>query len=267
MSERCPRTPKAPLKLDDYPSEAMRAALHQARLGTEIDSVVLFVGEPGSGKEYFAQYVHQRSRRSNGPFLVMNCGGLAPDQMEPELFGRESDSATDRPFRRRGLLELAEGGTLVLREVAGLSLRLQEKLLEFLDTQKFSIPGSGRTIAVNARLLAATSRDLRAEAEQGAFQKELFYRLDVFPIRVPPLRERKEDLPVLVRELVTSLAAGLALGHVPEIDPNVLDILAAYHWPGNVRELRNVLERSLLVCDGSRIGADDILGTPHAAKR
>jgi DNA-binding NtrC family response regulator len=180
----------------------------------------------------------------------MNCAALPPELAESELFGHEAGAFTGAAGRKRGLLELAEGGTLLLNEIGDLPSALQAKLLTFLDQRAFTRVGGERTIGVNARILAATNRDLKADVREGRFRQDLFYRINVLTIHVPSLQERKEDIPSLVQTLLARLAAEMQLPEVPVIDGYSMDRLVAYHWPGNVRELRNVLERALMLWRG-----------------
>lgn len=243
---------------DEYPSPAMRSTLEQVRLAAKTDALVLFLGESGSGKDYLARYLHDHSRRADGPFFSINCAALAPELAESELFGHEPGAFTGSRGRKRGLLELAEGGTLLLNEIGELSPQLQAKLLTFLDTQTFTRVGGEKSISVNARLVAATNRELQKEVELGTFRKDLYYRLNVFSISVPPLRERIEDLHLIIGELLESLAEKMGLHHVPFIDSQALAVLTSYHWPGNVRELRNVLERALILSPSKKITKKDL---------
>ncbi len=240
-------------QIGEHVSQAMRVTLEQVRLAAETDSTVLFLGESGSGKDHLAKYLHDNSARRGGPFFAINCAAITRDLAESELFGHEAGAFTGTRGRKRGLVELAEGGTLLLNEIGELPLPLQAKLLAFLDTQSFSRVGGEYCVTVNARVIAATNRNLEKEVECGNFRNDLFYRLNVFPIRIPPLRERKEDLPALVQDLLQSLSRRLGLHMVPEVDQGAMKILASYHWPGNVRELKNILERALILCDKRRI--------------
>ncbi|MBI5569007.1 MAG: sigma 54-interacting transcriptional regulator [Desulfomonile tiedjei] len=233
----------------DYPSSAMRSTLAKARYAAATDSVVLLLGESGSGKDFLARYIHAHSRRDKGPFFAINCAALSHELAESELFGHEPGAFTGARGRKRGLLELAEGGTLLLNEIGELSLTLQSKLLTFLDTRSFTRVGGEKTISVNARLIAATHRDLREEIAHGRFLSALFYRLDVFSIRVPALRERREDIPLLVEELTAKLMVDLHLTDAPPLDANTVKDMTKHDWPGNVRELRNVIERALILPD------------------
>jgi PAS domain S-box-containing protein len=242
----------------DYPSAKMRLTQRSARLAAGTDSTVLLIGESGTGKDYMARYIHDHSKRANGPFFSINCAAVAPELAESELFGYESGAFTGSKGPKRGLLELAEGGTILLNEIGELSLPIQAKLLSFLDTRQFTRVGGVKLFTVNARLIAATNRDLEKEVRLNRFRQDLFYRLDVFRIEVPPLRRRAEDIPHLVDRMLEDLSSKLGLDFVPQVDPLVLNALAKYQWPGNVRELRNVLERALILCDKRNIHIDDL---------
>ncbi len=231
----------------EYPSAAMRSATASARLAGGTDSVILLTGESGSGKDHLARYIHDHSKRAGGPFFSINCAALPHELAESELFGHEAGAFTGAVRKKRGLLELAEGGTLLLNEVGELSLELQAKLLAFLDSKSFTRLGAESSISVDNRIIAATNRDLKTAATEGRFRSDLYYRLNVFSIRVPPLRDRLEDLPILVRDLIGLIAADLQLDDPPDASDEILAALAAYDWPGNVRELRNVLERALIL--------------------
>jgi DNA-binding NtrC family response regulator len=241
-----------------YSSAPMQETLSQVRRAAKTESIVLFLGESGSGKDYLARYLHESSNRAGGPFFTINCAALAPELVESELFGHEPGAFTGSHGRKRGLLELAEGGTLLLNEIGELQPKLQSKLLTFLDTQTFIRVGGEKDVTVNARLIAATNRDLEQEVKQGNFREDLFYRLNVFCIRVPPLRERREDLPFILDDLLIILSRQMGLGRVPRIDEAAMEVLLNYRWPGNVREARNVLERALILCDKRKISAKDL---------
>jgi len=239
-------------------SSAMRATLRAARLAAQTDSIVLLTGESGSGKDHIARYIHDNSKRSHGPFFSINCAAVSPELAESELFGYESGAFTGSKGPKRGLLELAEGGTILLNEIGELSTSLQAKLLTFLDTRQFTRVGGVKLFTVNARLIAATNRNLEKEVKLNRFRQDLFYRLDVFSIEVPPLRQRTEDIPALVGDILADLSAKLGLDSVPSIDAKALKALEVYPWPGNVRELRNVLERALILCGKKRISREDL---------
>ena len=226
-------------------SPAMQAVMQQAQRAAAQSGIVLLLGESGTGKDHLARWIHTHSPRAEGPFFGINCAALPRELAESELFGHEPGAFTGSRGRKRGLLELAEKGTLLLDEVGELDAPLQSKLLTFLDTRHFMRIGGERRIRVEARLIAATNRDLESEVERGAFRRDLFYRLNVFPIHLPPLRDRVEDLPALAEEMLVRLTNELGLPCVPELRPDVMHVLSAYCWPGNVRELRNVLERGV----------------------
>ncbi|HMK36437.1 MAG TPA: sigma 54-interacting transcriptional regulator [Desulfomonilaceae bacterium] len=241
----------APDTTGECPSTSMQSTLKSAMLAAKTDIIVLLLGESGSGKDHLARYIHDRSHRADGPYFSVNCAAISKELAESELFGHERGAFTGAHTRKRGLLELAEGGTLLLNEIGELSLPLQAKLLTFLDTKKLTRVGGEKEISVNARLIAATNRDLQKEVEEGRFRKDLFYRLDVMSIAVPPLRERQEDIPILVQEILSRLRTELEIHEMPSIDPAAIEALKRYHWPGNVRELRNVLERALILSHDS----------------
>jgi len=245
---------------DRYPSQAMRIVLSKARVAAETDSVVLLQGESGSGKDYMARWIHDRSRRASGPFFSINCAALPKDLAESELFGHERGAFTGAVGLKKGLLELAEGGTILLNEIGELDLALQAKLLAFLDTRSFMRVGGQKHIRVNARIISASHRDLSHEVAAGRFLEALFYRLSVFPIPVPALRERPEDMPMLVDEIMARIATELQLTHIPVVNQGHITRLSLYTWPGNVRELRNVLERSLILWDNGEFN----LALPNA---
>lgn len=237
----------------DYPSVAMQATLNLARQAAATDTTVLLTGETGTGKDFIAKFIHDSSRRAFGPFFSINCAAVTHELAESELFGHEPGAFTGAVRRKRGLLELADGGTLLLNEVGELSFLLQAKLLTFLDTRSFTRVGGEKSITINARLLAATNRDLRKEVADGRFRGDLFFRLNVLSIELPPLRKRIEDLPNLVKEILEDIAREIRLPETPTLDARTVATLAKYHWPGNVRELRNVLERAAILSRHEKI--------------
>lgn len=241
-------TRKTPL---EYPSGVMRQTIDTVLAAAATEALVLLTGESGSGKDFFARFIHDNSGRSNNPFFSINCAAVAPEVAESELFGHEFGAFTGASRRKRGLLELAEGGTLLLNEICELSVNLQAKLLAFLDTRSFARVGGSEPVTVDARVIAATNRDLEREVLEGRFRADLYYRLNVLAIHIPPLRERIEDLPILVKEIRAQLASELQVPVGPEIPRTILDRWARYRWPGNVRELRNVLERAMILTEGS----------------
>ncbi len=239
--------------INEYPSKAMRSTLAKADLAAESNSVILLTGETGSGKDHLARYIHERSSRSSGPFYAINCAAIPAELAESELFGHEAGAYTGALRKKRGMLELAEGGTLLLNEVGELAPLMQSKLLTFLDTFSFSRVGGEKSVAVNTRPIAATNRDLRKEVDEGRFRKDLFYRLNVFGIEAPPLRQREEDIPIITNLILTRLSKEMQLSCVPKINLDAINALRSYTWPGNVRELRNVLERALIISRGNPI--------------
>ncbi|MGO9568049.1 MAG: sigma 54-interacting transcriptional regulator [Desulfomonilaceae bacterium] len=252
------RTEVSPEPIKEYPSKAMQATIKNALLAARRNTTVLLTGESGSGKDYLAQYIHNHSARANGPFFAVNCAAIAPGLAESELFGHERGAFTGAVGRKRGLLELAEGGTLLLNEIGELSLSLQAKLLTFLDTRKFTRVGGEKEITVNARLIAATNRDLAKEVATKRFRQDLFYRINVIAIEVPPLRERPEDIPVLLQEILSRLRGELQIHETPVISSGAVNALKTYGWPGNVRELRNVLERALILSHGKELNLETL---------
>jgi len=255
--------PAQPVATKPYASMAIRRTMDMALIAAMTDSVVLLTGESGSGKDYLARYIHEHSIRADGPFFAVNCAAIAPQLAESELFGYERGAFTGAANKKRGLLELAEGGTLLLNEIGELSIPLQTKLLSFLDTRQFTRLGGEKSVSIDARLIAATNKELEKEVAAGGFRQDLFHRLNVMSIVVPPLRERRDDVPVLLEEILSQLAKDMQLTHVPSLGSSTLAALAQYRWPGNVRELRNVLERSLILCRGEALRVDLQVSESH----
>jgi len=221
------------------------------------NALILITGESGTGKEVLAHRIHDLSARSGGPFVAINIGGLPETLLESELFGFEKGAFTGADKRKSGLFELAGGGTLFLDEIGELPLPLQVKLLRVLQERKIQRLGGTVPIPVESRLLAATNRDLAAEVKAGRFREDLFYRLNVVPVALPPLRERTEDLPWLCQRLLAKLAP--AMGRpAPHLTPGALKRLAAYPFPGNIRELENLLERTLIFSEGELLTEGDL---------
>ncbi|MFH0821733.1 MAG: sigma 54-interacting transcriptional regulator [Pseudomonadota bacterium] len=245
-----------PVETEDYPSKAIKVTMEQARLAAATNSTILLLGESGTGKDHLARWIHAHSRRASGPYFVINCAALPHELAESELFGHEPGAYTGARARKKGLLELAEGGSLLLNEIGELSLPLQAKLLTFLDTKSFLRVGGERSVRVEARLIAATHRKLVEEVRSGRFLAPLFYRLNVFVIEVPPLRARVADLPVLVTKMAADLAREMQVPEVPNLDDVITTEYSEYHWPGNVRELRNVVERALMLGPHSRMNPE-----------
>jgi formate hydrogenlyase transcriptional activator len=223
--------------------------LDQAATVAPSDATVLILGETGTGKELIARAIHRISRRKNSAFVKLNCAAIPTGLLESELFGHEKGAFTGAISQKIGRMELADGGTFFLDEVGEIPQELQPKLLRVLQDQEFERLGSNRTIRVNLRLVAATNRDLAKSVANQQFRSDLFYRLSVFPIRMPPLRERREDISMLVRHFVRkfSLRMNRNLESIPK---ETMELLTNWPWPGNVRELENLMERSVILSDG-----------------
>jgi sigma-54 dependent transcriptional regulator, flagellar regulatory protein len=237
-------------------SAAMRVVHRLVEQVAPFDTNVLILGESGTGKEMVARHVHELSGRAGHPFVPVNCGAIPADLLESELFGHEKGAFTGALSTRLGRFEFAEGGTLFLDEIGDMSLQMQVKLLRILQERSFERVGSNRTIHCNVRIIAATHRDLDAAILAGRFREDLFYRLNVFPVQMPPLRERLEDLPVLIDHLVRR--QGQNAGRHIRLDKGAMRCLSANRWPGNVRELANLLERLAILYPDQTVTADDL---------
>src|SRR2546427_5885069 len=230
-------------------SPALRRVLAQVAKVAQTDATVLILGETGTGKELVARAVHKRSRRASGAFIGVNCAAIPPSLVASELFGHEKGAFTGAVQRRLGRFEVADGGTIFLDEIGELPPEAQVSVLRVLQEREIERVGSSHPIAVDVRVLAATNRDLEAAVERGTFREDLFYRLNVFPSRLPPLRERAEDIPILVEYLVDRFAKQTGKV-IRNIEKQTLQRLTAYDWPGNVRELQNVIERAVVLNEG-----------------
>jgi DNA-binding NtrC family response regulator len=233
-------------------SPAMKKVLSLAAQVAATNLPVLLHGETGSGKGMVARFIHRASARVEQTFLSVNCGAIAPTLLESELFGHEKGAFTGAVTRRIGLLELAHGGTLFLDEINSAPPELQTRLLHFFQEQRFFRVGGARPVEVDTRLVVASNKDLSGLVAAGRFREDLFYRLNVFPIHIPPLRSRVEDIPLLAEYLLLKHAKALGR-HVREIDPAALEALSRYRWPGNVRELENVIQRALVLGNGETL--------------
>jgi Nif-specific regulatory protein len=233
-------------------SPALREALALVERVATTDATVLLLGETGTGKELTARAIHTRSPRRERPFIALNCAALPETLLESELFGHEAGAFTGAVGQKIGRFELADQGTLFLDEIGDISLATQVKLLRVLQEREFVRVGGVKTVACDVRIIAATNRDLHRAMERGAFREDLYYRLNVFPITLPPLRQRPADIPILAAHFAGAAAQELDRPN-PEISPDALQLLRAYDWPGNIRELRNVIERAVLLCDGQTI--------------
>jgi transcriptional regulator with GAF, ATPase, and Fis domain len=216
----------------------------------ELDIPVLLTGETGVGKEVIANTIHQRSKRSTCPLVSFNCGAIPETLLESELFGYEKGAFTSAGSMKRGYFEQADGGTVFMDEIGELSQTAQVKLLRLLQTMEFQRVGGSRTISVDVRTVSATNRDLETMVKNQQFRKDLWYRLNVFPILIPPLRERKEDIPELVEYFARRQSVEMNLPYQYSFAPEAIDQLAGYDWPGNIRELQNVIERALIISRG-----------------
>ncbi len=244
-------------------SPALQAALRAMRQVAPTDATVLVTGESGTGKELIARAIHRHSRRHAGPLVRVNCAAMPAALIESELFGHERGAFTGALSRREGRFALAHEGTIFLDEIGELPLELQAKLLRVLQEGEFEPLGSTRTRRVDVRVVAATNRDLRAEVRQGRFREDLFYRLDVFPVHLPPLRERREDIGALVQAFVQRSARRVQRSFAPPSHAS-LQALEAYAWPGNVRELQNVVERAVIGARGDTLDLEGAL--PHGQR-
>jgi formate hydrogenlyase transcriptional activator len=237
-------------------SVALRRVLSQVAKVAPTDSTVLILGETGTGKELIARAIHNRSHRSTRAFVRVNCAAIPPSLIASELFGHEKGAFTGATQRRLGRFELAHEGTIFLDEVGELPAETQITLLRVLQEREFERVGGSQSISVDVRVLAATNRNLNAAVDSGSFRQDLFYRLNVFPIEIPPLRERIDDIPMLVEYLVERYAkkAGKKITHITK---KTLELFQAYGWPGNIRELQNVIERAVVLSDGDPFSVDE----------
>jgi DNA-binding NtrC family response regulator len=238
-------------------SPAMQAVFDLARTAARSNSTILILGESGTGKELLARAIHAESLRSQAPFVTMSCAALTETLLESELFGHEKGAFTGAASRRKGKFEVAQGGTLFLDEIGDISAKLQLDLLRVLEDRKFFRVGGNEAVAVDVRIVAATNRDLQKAVADGSFREDLYYRLNVIPIHLPPLRERVEDMPLLVEHFLEQLGAEMNK-RVDEVSSEAMATLMAHTWPGNVRELRNILERAVVVASGRVIEAADL---------
>ena len=256
----------APAVVGRHPRLMAALRLLQKVAGTE--STVLLTGESGTGKGLFAQCLHALSPRRGQAFVAVNCAAIPETLMENELFGHEKGAFTGATRRQRGRFELAEGGTIFLDEIGELDLAVQGKVLRVLEDRTYERVGAGRPLKADVRIVAATNRDLRGMARQGTFRQDLFYRLDVFPIELPTLRQRASDIPLLASHLLHHIATRLKRP-TPTLEDAAIELLTAQPWPGNVRQLANLLERGVILCEADRLMAADLqpfVDAPTAAE-
>jgi formate hydrogenlyase transcriptional activator len=233
-------------------SPALQQVLHQVMIVAPTDSTVLLHGETGTGKELIARAIHNLSSRRERPYARINCAAIPSGLLESELFGHEKGAFTGALMQRKGRFELADGGSLFLDEIGDISLELQPKLLRAIQEQEFERLGSSKTIRVNVRLIAATHRDLRAMIREETFREDLFYRFNVFPIEIPPLRERREDIPLLVNYFVSKVSARMGR-QIKSIPQRAMEVLTNCPWKGNIRELANFIERAVILSRGPEL--------------
>jgi DNA-binding NtrC family response regulator len=246
-------------------SPAIKKVFQNIEKVAATDSTVLVTGETGTGKELVARAIHTLSRRKDSALIKVNCAALPAGLIESELFGHEKGAFTGATARKKGRFELADGGTIFLDEVGELPLETQAKLLRVLQEQEFERVGGAQTLKVDVRVIAATNRDLEAAVKNGAFRADLFYRLNIFPIHLPALHERREDIPILANHFVGKFARRMGK-RVERIAPEALEMLSAYHWPGNVREMANILERAVILCDNGVLQPEHISIAPQPSK-
>jgi formate hydrogenlyase transcriptional activator len=239
-------------------SDGLRYVLYRAEQVAPTDTTVLILGETGTGKELIAAAIHDMSPRKDRPLITVNCAALPANLMESELFGREKGAFTGADSRQVGRFEIADGSTLCLDEIGELPLEMQAKLLRAIQNGEFERLGSSRTIKVDVRIMATTNRNLEEEVRKGRFRQDLYYRLNVFPITVPPLRQRKDDIPLLVQAFVERYARKLGK-RILSIQKETMKALREYPWPGNVRELESIIERAVILCPGPTLQLDDKL--------
>ena len=237
-------------------SPALQQVLSRVAKVAATDSTVLIMGETGTGKELIARAVHKTSKRAGRAFVSVNCAAIPQPLIASELFGHEKGAFTGATQRRLGRFELADGGTIFLDEIGELPPETQVALLRVLQEREFERVGGNRSIKVNVRVIVATNRDLEAAMAAGTFREDLFYRLNVFPIEIPPLRERRGDIPTLVHYFIDRYARD-AGKRIKSISKDTLNLFQSYAWPGNIRELRNLIERSMILCDTENFSVDE----------
>ncbi len=260
MAQAVPQNNTTPLRGMIGSCAAMQEVYRLTRRVAQASTTVLLTGETGTGKELIARAIHELSPRSSGPFIRVNCGALSESLLESELFGHVKGAFTNAFENRTGRFEAAHGGTIFLDEINSVSFKLQVKLLRVLQEHEFERVGDTKTIRVDCRIVAATNRDLQDEIESGRFREDLYYRLNVVPIYLPPLRDRSEDVPALVESFLVQYARETNRP-VPKLMPDAIASLKSYSWPGNVRELQNYAERAIVLMEGDEFRAD--LLPPH----
>ncbi len=238
-------------------SPAIKKVMEMVDTVAKTDSTVMILGESGTGKELIARAIHSRSSRKYFPIITINCGAYPEGLLESELFGHEKGSFTGAIYRRKGKLEMADKGTLFLDEIGNISEKMQMDLLRVIETKKFTRLGGDKTIDCDFRVISATNKDLEKAVQEGGFREDLYYRLNVFSILLPPLRKRRSDIPLIARYFLTKYAQSMNK-NVTDFAPRAMEMFASYDWPGNIREVRNVVERAMVVSKGNQIQAEDL---------
>ena len=238
-------------------SPAMKKVMEMVNTVAKTDSTVMILGESGTGKELIARAIHSRSSRRYFPIITINCGAYPEGLLESELFGHEKGSFTGAMYRRMGKLEMADKGTLFLDEIGNISEKMQMDLLRVIETKKFTRLGGDKTIDVDFRVISATNKDLEKAIKEGSFREDLYYRLNVFSIVLPPLRERRTDIPLIAKYFLTKYAQSMNK-NVIDFSPQAMEMFSGYDWPGNIREVRNVVERAMVVAKGNQIQVEDL---------
>jgi len=238
-------------------SKKIRELREQVKAIAPTDAWVVLYGENGTGKELLAHSIHRQSRRTDKPFIEVNCSAIPPDLIEDELFGHEKEAFAGALTKKRGKLDLANEGTLLLEEIGELPLQVQGKLFTILQERKFERVGGNRSIEIDVRVIATSMKDLKEKVEDGTFREDFYYRINVVPLHVPPLRERKDDIPLLVEEFLKRYSLKNSI-KPKTISPEAIEMLIKYNWPGNVRELKNVIERMVILSEGREITISDI---------
>jgi DNA-binding NtrC family response regulator len=238
-------------------SPPMKKVMEMVNTVSQTDSTIMILGESGTGKELIARAIHSRSSRRYFPIITINCGAYPEGLLESELFGHEKGSFTGAMYRRKGKLEMADKGTLFLDEIGNISEKMQMDLLRVIETKKFTRLGGDKIVDVDFRVISATNKDLEKAIKEGSFREDLYYRLNVFSIVLPPLRDRRTDIPLIARYLLKKYALSMNK-NVTDFSPQAIEMLAAYDWPGNIREVRNVVERAMVVAKGNQIQVDDL---------
>jgi len=241
----------------DGVSESIRKLEDEIERAAPTNASILITGENGSGKEVVAQLIHQKSRRFTKPFVEVNCAAIPEELIESELFGHERGAFTGATSRKQGKFDLAHEGTLFLDEIGDMSLKTQAKILRIMEEQKFERVGGSKTIEVDVRIIAATNKDLKEEINKGTFREDLYFRINVIPLTVPPLRERKEDIPILTTAFLKRFSKELNIEE-KKIAPETMEMLLEYKWPGNVREIKNIIERLVIMTKGRVISPEDV---------